>query len=192
MPPHMAGPLSVGRTTDFNSSSRTPRLLFCALASDGSQDVPQLRSADIRVARVHDAAELANAISAVSPDLIVLSPAMLRNVLNNRSGSADCFHDLEYSLSGLRSRNADVVRMVAKGLRNQEIADSLGLSLRSVKSILSALYLRYEVTNRTELLGLLIEQGHLAALRSPPNRAPKLNDSRRCEPVTISSRQEYA
>jgi hypothetical protein len=29
-----------------------------------------------------------------------------------------------------------------------------------VRTVLSNLYLEYEVTNRTELLGLLVEQGH--------------------------------
>jgi DNA-binding NarL/FixJ family response regulator len=188
----MAGQLSVSGNIEFNASSRSPRLLFCALAPDASFTASRLRDADIHTARVHDAEELAIAISAASPDLIVLSPEMLRNILNARPPATVRFDDLEYALTGLRSRSADIVRMLAKGLRNQEIANSLGLSLRTVKSILSSLYVRYEVTNRTELLGMLMEQGYLAATQSPSTRISKPNRITRSGPVIVSSKREYA
>src|SRR5581483_1112976 len=117
-------------------------------------------------------------VSHTTPDLIVLSLETLQKLFSKTTLPVNSTDDLERALWGLRDRQAEIVRMIAKGLRNREIANSLGLSSRTVKAILSSLYLRYDVTNRTELLGLLMEQGHLAA--APLH--PKLIAERKVQP----------
>jgi DNA-binding NarL/FixJ family response regulator len=97
-------------------------------------------------------------------NLIWLSPGVAERLwptsaTNSATASID-EDDLEHALSHLDDRKAEVVRLLGKGLRNGEIASSLGLKARTVRTVLSNLYLEYEVTNRTELLGLLMEQGH--------------------------------
>jgi DNA-binding NarL/FixJ family response regulator len=50
-----------------------------------------------------------------------------------------------------------ILSMLAKGQTNNEIAQALRLSSRTVKRVLSSLFERLEVTNRTELVGRAAE-----------------------------------
>ncbi len=50
----------------------------------------------------------------------------------------------------LTPRRLEVLRLVARGLTNDEIGQILGISRLTVKSHLSALFTSLEVTNRTE------------------------------------------
>jgi DNA-binding CsgD family transcriptional regulator len=59
----------------------------------------------------------------------------------------------------LTEREQTVVDLVSKGFHNNEIAGLLKLHSRTVKNVLSQLYLKFDVTNRTELVGSLFEQG---------------------------------
>jgi DNA-binding CsgD family transcriptional regulator len=59
----------------------------------------------------------------------------------------------------LTEREQRVVDLVGKGFHNSEIAGLLKLHARTVKNVLSQLYLKFDVTNRTELIGSLFEQG---------------------------------
>jgi DNA-binding CsgD family transcriptional regulator len=151
-----------------NSFAPGPRLLFCGPPGEGHRSLQLLNNAVVCALDIQSVEELLQAVSATAPELIVLDFGTLRRLLPGRTPSFSPAEDLEYALSELDPRQADVVRMIAKGLRNREIATSLGLSSRTVKAILSSLYLRYDVTNRTELLGLLMEQGHLAGTRLQP------------------------
>lgn len=44
--------------------------------------------------------------------------------------------------------------LLSKGLRNAEIADQVDMTERTVKGYVSRLFLIFDVTNRTELVGL--------------------------------------
>ncbi len=57
----------------------------------------------------------------------------------------------------LRQRN--VLHLMCRGLRNSEIAQQLGLSERTVKWYVSQLFLIFDVTNRTELVGCVALDG---------------------------------
>lgn len=54
-------------------------------------------------------------------------------------------------------REMKILVMLAKGQTNDEIAKALRLSSRTVKRILSSLFERLQVTNRTELAGRVAE-----------------------------------
>lgn len=54
----------------------------------------------------------------------------------------------------LNSRQQSVLKLVALGLRNAEIAHQLRLSERTVKGYVSQLFLIFGACNRTELVGL--------------------------------------
>jgi DNA-binding NarL/FixJ family response regulator len=57
----------------------------------------------------------------------------------------------EAGISPFARRELSILAMVAKGQTNDEIAKSLYLSSRTVKRVLSSLYERLQVSNRTEL-----------------------------------------
>jgi DNA-binding CsgD family transcriptional regulator len=59
----------------------------------------------------------------------------------------------------LNKRQEDTLRLICIGLRNSEIALQLGVSVRSVKSYVSQLFLIFEVTNRTELASVALIEG---------------------------------
>jgi two-component system nitrate/nitrite response regulator NarP len=60
-------------------------------------------------------------------------------------------------LEGLAPRERQLAQMVARGLRNREIGDALGLSEGSVKVFLHRIYRKLKVGSRTEL-ALLVDQ----------------------------------
>jgi DNA-binding CsgD family transcriptional regulator len=172
------------------SSTAGPRLLFCGPTGKGQPNLEQLNQADVCAVDIRSAGELSSALSAIAPDLVVLSLEAVRRLLSDKTFVLNSAEDLEYALSGLRTRHADIIRMMAKGLRNHEIANSLGLSSRTVKAILSSLYLHYDVTNRTELLGLLMEQGHLAAAQVYPMPVLERDALRNAKPTIVSGNQK--
>ena len=68
----------------------------------------------------------------------------------------------------LSKREMDVVRGVAEGLTNHEIAERLGLSKHTVKNYLFRIFDKLGVSNRVELLFLALSEGG----RSQPDRNP--------------------
>jgi LuxR family maltose regulon positive regulatory protein len=52
----------------------------------------------------------------------------------------------------LTSREIEILRLIAAGLRNQEIADRLYISLPTVKRHVANAYGKLEVTHRTEAI----------------------------------------
>jgi DNA-binding CsgD family transcriptional regulator len=63
------------------------------------------------------------------------------------SDSADPWADM---VAALTSRRLEVLRLVARGLTNREIAEVLGISSYTVKSHMAGLFESLDVTNRTE------------------------------------------
>lgn len=57
------------------------------------------------------------------------------------------------------SRELDIVRLVAEGLSNGEIAERLALRVKTVESQLRRLFDRYDVSSRTALVRLALRQG---------------------------------
>lgn len=90
-------------------------------------------------------AQLGEAIeTALSNKGVYLYPAVAQRVLaRNRRGG----HGSEESLS---DRELDVLRLLSDGATNEEIAGRLFLSEKTVKSHLSSIFRKLEVTNRTQ------------------------------------------
>ena len=62
---------------------------------------------------------------------------------------------------GLSERQHEVLQLLASGLRNQEIADQLVLSLRTVKFHVENIYQKLGVRSRTEAIRVARERGVL-------------------------------
>jgi DNA-binding CsgD family transcriptional regulator len=69
---------------------------------------------------------------------------------------------IRFDNARLTDRHKDILIMLHAGLRNREIAVQLSISIRSVKSSLAELFLLFDVSNRTELLGSAIDLGVLS------------------------------
>jgi len=67
----------------------------------------------------------------------------------------------------LTERQRQILLFVRRGLTNKEIAEELGITEDGVKAHLSRLFLRYDVTNRVELLGAADGDVHMSGARTP-------------------------
>jgi len=59
-------------------------------------------------------------------------------------------NEAELNRLGISKREHDVLELMAKGLSNKEIADKLFVSLNTVKTHSSNLFLKLEVSRRTQ------------------------------------------
>lgn len=64
----------------------------------------------------------------------------------------ETIHRLDTNQFGLSSREREVLEMLALGLSNQEIADKLFVSLNTVKTHLSNIYMKLDVKRRTQAI----------------------------------------
>jgi len=94
-------------------------------------------------------AQIAAALQAAAADLLVLSPE-----------SAET-HTVAPAHSGLSAREVEVLRLIAEGLANKEIAYRLGLSEHTVKFHVSSLLGKLGAGSRAEAVGAGIRQGIL-------------------------------
>lgn len=85
-------------------------------------------------------------------------------------------------LSLLSKREMDVVRSLAEGLSNREIADRLGLSQHTIKNYLFRVYEKLGVSSRLELLFMTLTQEG-----SPSSAAEDVSHTRRNDSADRSS-----
>jgi len=102
--------------------------------------------------------ELIEAVRQVHAGESVLHPAIARKVLNRfvpSSGKAGG----QKSMEVLSDREIEVLRFATRGLSNQEIADELCLSLRTVQAHLGHIFNKLQVSSRTEAVVRALKEG---------------------------------
>lgn len=62
------------------------------------------------------------------------------------------FNEQAFSQTGISKRELEVLTLMAQGLTNQEIADKLFVSLNTIKTHSSNLFLKLEVKRRTQAI----------------------------------------
>ena len=102
--------------------------------------------------------ELVDAVRRVSVGESVLHPTIARKVLNRfvRTTPEKAAPETAEVLS---AREKEVLRLAAKGLSNQEIADELCLSLRTVQAHLGHIFNKLSVGSRTEAVVHALKEG---------------------------------
>ncbi|QDH10994.1 helix-turn-helix transcriptional regulator [Nocardioides dongxiaopingii] len=71
------------------------------------------------------------------------------------------------SADDLSPRERDMVRLIVAGMSNQEIADTLYLSINSVKTYIRSAYRRMGVETRTQAVVWGVRRGFLDELDDP-------------------------
>lgn len=107
------------------------------------------------VSKMAPVAEIQNAIRRAAAG----KQAFSKRVLDSARGAA----------APPTQRELYAIRLVADGATNDEIADRLGLRVKSVEGTLRRLFDRYGVNNRTQLVALATRQGWLS---SPDGSTP--------------------
>ncbi len=103
--------------------------------------------------------ELAQAIRVVARGEVVIQPQLAGKLLSRfgKQGRGNTRYDT------LTARELEVLRLLARGLRNKEIAARLYVSERTVNFHLANIYQKLNVSGRTEALSRALEQGLITA-----------------------------
>jgi len=102
--------------------------------------------------------ELIDAIRAVYTGESVLHPSIARKVLN-RFVSVSGEHQRQKLAEALSEREIDVLKLATQGLSNQDIANKLFLSLRTVQAHLNHIFNKLQVSSRTEAVVRALKEG---------------------------------
>jgi NarL family two-component system response regulator YdfI len=115
--------------------------------------------AEVRALLAREASreEIHSAIKAASNGMVLLDPEIAKDLLaGNRQSGAD--PTLE-TFEELTPREIEVLRMMAEGLGNKEIAARLGISDHTVKFHISSILAKTGASTRTEAVTLGIRMG---------------------------------
>lgn len=101
--------------------------------------------------------ELAQAVRVVAQGEVLVQPQLAGRLLSRvgKQGRDGARHDT------LTARELEVLRLLARGLRNKEISARLFVSERTVNFHLANIYQKLNVSGRTEALSKALEQGLL-------------------------------
>lgn len=109
--------------------------------------------------------ELLKAIRAVARGESVLQPSLAEKAMRRLSTNDNLGGRLTTQgrlAERLSEREFEVLRLAARGLPNKEIAQRLGLSVRTVHSHLANIFLKMQVGSRTEAVLLALRQGMIS------------------------------
>ena len=101
-------------------------------------------------------AELPNAIRAVHRGGLVLDPEVARTAMEEAGPAAPAGADLYESLT---DREKQVLKLVAEGKSNKEVAELLGISVKTAMSHRERFMEKLDLHSRTELIKFALRQG---------------------------------
>jgi len=105
---------------------------------------------------------LLQAIRVVAEGEALLAPSAVRRVIEAFAMTADPDPSLRTLASQLSPREVEVLRLVARGRTNAEIADALVVSVATVKSHVHALLRKLELRDRVQAVVFAYESGLVA------------------------------
>lgn len=105
--------------------------------------------------------ELLLAIRAVMRGEVYIHPAMTRALLDDLVGRSRDQAAAPRAEDALSEREAEVIKQVARGHTNQEIADRLGLSVKTVETYRARAMEKLGLANRAALVRYALEKGWL-------------------------------
>jgi two-component system, NarL family, response regulator NreC len=104
------------------------------------------------------AAELVAAIRAVARGGLVLDPEIARDAVSERGGAAAADHVVD-PYETLTDREKQVLKLVAEGNSNKEIAETLDISVKTAMAHREHLMEKLGVHSRTELIKFALRRG---------------------------------
>jgi DNA-binding NarL/FixJ family response regulator len=111
-------------------------------------------------------ADLLAAIRVIAAGEALLAPTVTRRLITEFARRAEPSQPLTRRLESITEREREVLRLVARGLSNVEIAEHLHLSVATVKTHVGHLLTKTEARDRAQLVIVAYETGLVTAM--PP------------------------
>ena len=105
--------------------------------------------------------DLAHAVHAVSREVYQLDAAVIERIIGASSGPNAARKSDALEAAGLTHREVEVLRLIARGATNREVADYLVISEGTVKNHLSNIFSRLGLRDRTQAVMYAREHGLL-------------------------------
>jgi DNA-binding NarL/FixJ family response regulator len=105
--------------------------------------------------------ELAQAIRIVATGESLVFPALTRALVERHTIQLDPSDRRTALVASLTEREAEILRLVARGLSNQEIADQLVVAVHTVKSHVAHVLGKLETRDRTQAVIVAYETGFI-------------------------------
>jgi DNA-binding NarL/FixJ family response regulator len=105
------------------------------------------------------AAEIIEGIHAAARGESLLHPAVAKRVIQEFQRMRAAAENAPELICELTARETEILRLLAEGKRNREIADTLFLSEKTVKNYISNILYKLQVNSRTEAALLAVKRG---------------------------------
>jgi DNA-binding NarL/FixJ family response regulator len=109
------------------------------------------------------------AIHTIAEGEVLLAPSITRRLIEAYARQPQSNDNPPPDLRGLTSREAEVLRLVAQGLTNTEIAGQLVLSEATIKTHLNRTMTKLNLSSRAQAVVIAYETGLVTPRRSQPN-----------------------
>jgi two-component system, NarL family, response regulator LiaR len=106
-----------------------------------------------------DANDLIDAITRVADGETLLNAEIANSILDEFKKFKDVPQHPEHKLSDLTEREAAILRYLAQGASNQEIAEKLNVSEKTVRNRLSEIFSKLRLNNRTQAALYALREG---------------------------------
>jgi two-component system response regulator NreC len=156
---NMPGPNGIEVTEELKRSLPGTAVLILTVHEDYSllQEAVRVGAAGYIIKRAVES-ELINAIHSVASGDLYVHPAMTRALLKDMATEQSAS---SASIKSLTRREIEVLRLIAQGNTNRQIAESLCLSVRTVESHRSNIMDKLALSSRVELVHYAMEHGLL-------------------------------
>jgi len=149
---------------DADESARASPALVVLTAAMESSQILELLNAGARaiLSREAGAAEIIGAVSAAAAGLVVLAPEVerqLRGALVLNSAPTAAIRSSNDGVQPLTARELEVLRMIADGLANKQIAARLGISEHTVKFHVGSVFMKVGASTRAEAVVIGARRG---------------------------------
>ncbi|MFC1415194.1 response regulator [Streptacidiphilus cavernicola] len=150
----------VGRTDPADPSAVAPRVLILTTFDLDEYVYEALaRGASGFLLKDAPARDLINAVRVVAAGEALLAPSVTRRLIDDVARRRRAGNLRPEAVSALTVRELDVLRQVARGLSNAEIAEELFLSEQTIKTHVGRILAKLEIRDRTQAVVFAYENG---------------------------------